>query len=116
MASPIERTLRLLRREGYRAAVVERWNPHARVRVDLFGCIDVIAVGHGVTVGVQATTASNMAARVTKILTDPDVAPAALAWLQAGNIMQVVGWRKRGRFWEATVRQITLAELEDGAR
>jgi hypothetical protein len=35
--SPTQRSLAHLRRLGYQARVVERWNPFARVRQDLFG-------------------------------------------------------------------------------
>lgn len=65
--SPTQRTLAELRKRGYRAQVVERWNPFARIRQDLFGVIDVVAVGNGETVGVQATSLSNVSARVRKI-------------------------------------------------
>ena len=43
-SSPTQRSLKLLRDEGYTAQVVERWNPHARVRQDLFGVIDTAAM------------------------------------------------------------------------
>ena len=67
MSSPTQRTLAHLRAAGYPLVqVVERWNPYARVRQDLFGIIDVVAVGADI-VGVQATSASNVSARVAKI-------------------------------------------------
>jgi hypothetical protein len=59
--------LQLLRREGYLAAVAEKWNPHSRSRADLFGFADVLAVRAGAPVlAVQATSASNHSARVRK--------------------------------------------------
>ena len=42
--TPTQRTLAECRRRGWTAAVVEKWNPHARIRQDLFGCIDILAV------------------------------------------------------------------------
>ena len=65
--SPVQRTLKLLRKRGYMAAVVERWNAFARIRQDLFGVIDVLAVGNGQTVAVQTTSSSNVASRVAKL-------------------------------------------------
>jgi hypothetical protein len=62
--SPTQQTLALFRGRGYVAAVVERWNHHARIRQDLFGCLDVVAVGNGETVGVQACAYSDIAKRV----------------------------------------------------
>ena len=83
--------------------VVERWNPHARVRQDLYGCIDVLAVGPDI-VGVQATSGSNVAARVRK-LTD---SPALPVLRKAGVRVLVHGWRKAasGRW---TLREVDLS-------
>jgi hypothetical protein len=65
--------LELLRREGYVAQVTERWNAFARVRQDLFRCIDVLAIhpDQQGALGVQATTRANQAARLTKALAQP---------------------------------------------
>jgi hypothetical protein len=98
--TPAARTLAKLRGDGYRCAVVERWNPHARIRQDLFGCIDILAVRDGETLGVQTTSGSNVAARVRK-LADAD----ALADMRrAGWRVEVHGWRKgsNGR-WQCRI-------------
>lgn len=47
MSSPTQRTLAALRKLGYLAAVVEKWNHGAHIRQDLFGFIDVLAIGGG---------------------------------------------------------------------
>ena len=103
MSSPTQRTLAHLRKAGYPLVqVVERWNPHARIRQDLFGIIDVVAVGDDI-VGVQTTSASNVSARVAKI-TDSD---ALRVLRKAGIRVLVHGWRKvRGRW---TVREVDLS-------
>ena len=88
--SPTTRTLALLRKDGWTAAVVEKWNPHARIRQDLFGIIDVLAVRDGDTLGVQCTSASNVSSRVQKI-TDSDALPRLR---EAGWLVVVHGWRK----------------------
>jgi hypothetical protein len=95
VSSPTQRSLAHLRRAGYPLVqVVERWNPHARIRQDLYGCIDVLAVGDEI-VAVQATSGSNVAARVRK-LTD---SPALPVLRKAGIRVLVHGWRKvRGRW------------------
>jgi hypothetical protein len=98
--SPTARTLALLRSRGYRAAVVEHWNPYAKIRQDLFGCLDIVAVGLGRTLGVQTTSGSNVAARVAKLQN----AEAVPELLNAGWLLLVVGWRKavNGRWtWRA---------------
>ena len=100
--SPTQRSLAFLRAAGYRAAVVEHWNPFAGIRQDLFGIIDIVAVGGGRTKGVQTTTSTNLSSRVKKI-----EASEALADLQhAGWGIEVHGWRrptKRRRQWTVTV-------------
>lgn len=107
-SSPTQRTLALLRAEGWTAQVVERWNTFAGIRQDLFRCIDVIAVkaGEGV-LGVQATSGSNVSARVAKI----QELDEAQAWLEAPARLEVWGWAKQGprgerKVW--TVRKVVL--------
>ena len=103
-SSPTARSLKVMRDRGYRAEVVERFNRFAKIRQDLFGVIDIVCVGNGETVGVQATSGSNVASRITKI-EDSD----ALADLRDANWRIVVhGWRKnvKGR-WE--LREVDIS-------
>lgn len=88
--SPTQRTLAELRKRGYMAAVVERWNQFAGIRQDLFGLIDVLAVGNGETVGVQCTSGDHVADRVQKIADSDKVAVLR----KAGWKIVVHGWRK----------------------
>lgn len=95
--SPTQRSLAELRKRGYPLVqVVEKWNPHAKVRQDLFGVVDVLAVGEDI-VAVQATSGSNVASRVQKIA-DSEATPHLR---KAGIRILVHGWRKnaKGR-WE----------------
>lgn len=106
--SPTQRTLAELRKRGQTAQVVERWNPHARVRVDLFGVIDIVALGTYI-LGIQACAGASHAARVTKILAEP----RARQWLQAGARLECWSWSKRGargkaKRWTLRVEAITL--------
>jgi hypothetical protein len=96
MASPTELTLRKWRKAGYLCAVVEKWNPHVKVRQDLFGCIDVLAVGEGGTVGIQSTSDSNLSSRVRKIEDMPETVEALR---NAGWRILVEGWKKPKHRW-----------------
>ena len=109
--SPTERTLRELRRRGFLAAVVEKWNAFSSVRVDLFGFADVIAVkpGEGVLL-VQTTSTGNVSARIRKMLPIESV----LICLQAGVAVQVWGWAKRGP--RGKVKRWTLSVTVLGVR
>jgi hypothetical protein len=112
--SPTSRTLRYLRKAGAVPAVVERWNPGARVRQDLYRFIDVVALEPGKPglLAVQTTSGSNMAARLTKIAREGNAA----LWLACGNRVVVHGWAKRGprgrrKVWELREVQITATDL-----
>lgn len=77
--SPTQRSLRYLREQGYLPAVVEKWNPHAHVRQDLFGFVDIVAVRRDETLAVQACSGAggDPARRVRKIAEHPNVGEAA---------------------------------------
>lgn len=94
--SPTQRTLAEMRKRGYLCEVVERWNPHARVRNDLYGFIDVLCIADTETIGVQATSGSNVSARVKKIADAENTARVR----SAGWRILVQGWtkQKNGRY------------------
>lgn len=96
MTSPTQRSLKHLRDLGYPLVqVVERWNPYAKVRQDLFGIIDVLAVSDNSIVAVQTTSGSNVSARITKMRES-----VALPILKKAGILVVVhGWRKLKGRW-----------------
>lgn len=97
--SPTQLTLRYLRDNGWPIVeVVERWNPHARIRQDLFGFVDVLAIGPQGTLAVQTTSASNAPARVNKITSD-ELHPALSAAREAGWAIHVHGWQKKKNRW-----------------
>jgi hypothetical protein len=120
---PTQRTLEKLKEDGYTATVAEYWQPSqaARevvaaaqsgsgmrlrkaveslekwgpgVRRDLFGFVDVLAVGKVLPLGVQCTTAANVSARVNKILTE--CREDAAAWLVSAQL-EVWGWHTEKR-------------------
>jgi len=112
--SPTQRSLKWLRQRGFTAAITEHWNPHARLRQDLFGFVDIVALCSvfGI-VAVQTTSGPNMAARISKIR---DL-PAAKEWLEAGGTIIVHGWRKVGargkrKLWECREVRLMLVDGE----
>ena len=91
-SSPTRRTLAHLRKAGYPLVqVVEKWNPHAGVRQDLFGIIDVLAVGPRGVLAVQCTSGAHVASRLAKIR-ESEALPVLKS---AGFDVRVHGWRKR---------------------
>ena len=95
-SSPTARTLERLRRDGYLSQVVERWNPHARIRQDLFGVIDVIGINDNETIGVQATTMSGRSSHIKKMMDST----AAVTWTAGPNRqLELWCWRKLKNRW-----------------
>jgi len=90
--TPTARSLAHLKTLGYQAKVVEKWNPFAKIRHDLFGA-DVLAlkVGEPVLV-IQATSGANHAARRIKL----DASGFITLWTGAGAILEIWSWKKTG--------------------
>jgi carbonic anhydrase len=112
--SPTQRSLAALRAADWLCAAVEHWNPHAMRRVDLYGFVDILAVKPGMTLAVQTTTASNVAARVAKIRESPHLARV----LAAGWRVEVHGWArptKTIRTWRQRVVPILAGRERDGS-
>lgn len=109
--SPTARSLERLRAEGFIAEVVEKTIPRCFIKKDFIGCIDIIAFkpGEG-TVGVQATSGSNHAARRTKAIAIPELK----TWLDTGNHFEVWSWSKpkTGRKWELRRERITFTAAD----
>lgn len=104
MTSPTQRSKALLESQGYKVWIVEHWNSFARIRVDMWGFLDLVAIKPGETVGVQTTSYSNLSARVKKIAEHENVD----AVREAGWRILCHGWKKnaKGR-WEVVVRDVS---------
>lgn len=90
MKSPTQRSLEWLRKQGYTCAIVEKWNMHAKIRQDLFGIGDVLAIKRDETLLVQSTS-SGVSERVKKI-TEHENTPRIR---EAGWRIHIHGWTKR---------------------
>ena len=93
--SPTQRSLEYLREQGYHCEVVEKWNPWKRVRQDLWGWCDILAIRRDEVLAVQVT-AAGVAARIKKIQESDTI----LRVREAGIRVEVHGWTKRanGRY------------------
>ena len=107
MASPTQRSLEKLRKEGYTVQVVEHYNAFSRRRIDLYNVIDIVGIlpGKVGVLGIQATSRGNVNARIQKSLAEPKLK----VWLQAKNEFEVWGWGKLKRGWVLSVAQFILA-------
>ena len=100
--SPTQRSLALLREQGYKPWIVEHWNHFARKRQDLYGCIDILAIGNGETIAIQTTSRSNVAARHKKIVENEYY----LEMVRSGWKVQVHGWGKLKDGWQVKIIEL----------
>lgn len=104
--SPTQLTLKRLKETGKYPLVqiVERWNPFARVRQDLFGIIDLLAIDeNGYVTAIQVTSKSNMRARIRKI----EESEALPHLRRAYWTILVEGWYREGRRWKSKITDIS---------
>jgi hypothetical protein len=106
--SPTQRALEIARGHGYQAAVTEHWNPHARIRQDLFGFCDILAVAPSETLAIQATSANMVSERIKKLLGEEDVALRVWDCLRAGWRVEVWGLRKEADRFGSKLKARTL--------
>jgi hypothetical protein len=83
-------------------ATVEYYNAYTRRKHDLFGCIDLLAIGNGETLAIQVTSKSNMSARIKKI----EDSAALPEMLRSGWRILVHGW------WKNKSNRYELKEFE----
>ena len=89
MTSPTQRTLKMLREQGRICAIVEKWNPYAGHRQDVWGWMDILCIDpeQGI-VGVQSCGQSFSEHR-EKML-ENEILPE---WLKHAKV-ELIGWRK----------------------
>ena len=110
--TPTQRTLKALRARGLTCAIVERWNPHVRIRQDLYGWIDILAIGpEAGIIGVQST-GQDFAGHLRKLRGER--VEKVREWLAAGGKAELWGWRKlkvkrggKAMVWRPRVLEIT---------
>ena len=92
--SPLSRTLAWAKAQGWKTWIAERYIAAIRLKQDLYGLFDATALRPGTPgiTGLQATTSSNVAAHLDKMLAN-DILPL---WLECGNGAILIGWSKRG--------------------
>lgn len=106
--SPTQRTIAELKKLGYTVAIVERWNPYARIRQDLFGFIDILGIKPGEILAIQATDHTSHSKRRIKSLAHKNFP----IWIAAGGKFEIWSFRKAGprgkrKIW--TVRKESLS-------
>lgn len=115
-AKALERSMKVLRKEGYIVGKTEHWNsfvpPHG-IRQDLFGFIDALALPYplpGWTFPITAVQCVNthLPEHITKIQQNE----AAQRWLALGQRIVIHHWRQRSKdkvkFWDLECIEVKL--------
>lgn len=112
--TPTQAAIKYLKGLGYAVGIVEHWNSWAKIRQDLFGFIDLIAVSpSGVVLYAQVTSASNMSARIKKIKSITNGVPQALANLNGPTTrLLVMGYKKRNKAKNKPA-EILITDMKD---
>ncbi len=98
------RTVHRLRDEGWcLVEVVEHYNTFTKRRHDLFGIIDVLAVGDKGILMVQVTSRSNMSSRIKKIADSESIS----CLRDADIIINVEGWDKYKGRWRSKIIDVS---------
>lgn len=103
--TPTKLTLKRLRADGWPlVGITEHWmpNPSPGHRSDLFGFVDILALGPDLTLAIQATSWGNVSHRLRKLRTERAGEVAAV--LAAGWEVEVWGWRKVNSRWRLARR------------
>mgnify|MGYP003147672179 CR=1 FL=1 len=124
MGSPTQRSLQLMRSEGYISCVVERYIAPIKQRKDFLGFIDILCLrpDEKGMVGIQSTSGTNFRSRLKKALQLDTLD----LFINNGNIFEVHGWAKKGprnkrktwqcrrlRIDENNLRQIRSDEMDN---
>lgn len=109
--SPNARSKALLETEGYLAYIAQMRVTRLVTR-DLFGILDLVAIREGETLGVQATSSSNHAARRRKVR-ESEALPALL---RANWRIEIHSWKKSAGRWKCRRELIEKPAHLDGRR
>ncbi len=125
--TPTARTKQWLQKQGWLVGITEKWNPHAKIRQDLFGFADLVAIpvelnfadkftssynyetGKKLPVFIQVTSGSNHAARRDKLLENENVRKV----LSCYALVAIISWSKKGardkrKIWTPRVEWLEL--------
>ena len=86
----------LFESRGYKCEVVESYNSFTKRKKDMFGILDMVAIGNEETLVIQMTSKSNMSSRIKKI----QESDYFVELLRSKWRIIVIGWFKKpnGRY------------------
>jgi len=95
VTSPTQLTLKECKKRGWTAFICEKWNPHAKRRIDAFGFGDLLVIDPETKriILIQTTTSGHLPDRMRKAAK----IEAFETWLIAGGHVAFWGWSKKKR-------------------
>lgn len=112
MDSPLQRTLKMLRDAGWTVGITEHFNPHVRIRQDLFGFADAIAFRKGFPVLALNAMHLKHSSEHDKLRENE----ALRKWIEAGHRFALYQWHQVGprgkrKLWKVFVQEWKLDDM-----
>ena len=107
------RSMKAMRDAGYLTGSTEHFNPHIKIRKDLFGFIDFQAIKPGEPIIAVQVCWKDWPKHIVSVAFNP----AARVWLQAGGRIVIHSWALRGKRgarkkWELDVTRMEIIKGE----
>jgi len=119
VSSPFVKAKARLEALGYTVGKTEHWNHFAKIRQDLFGCVDAVCMRpFSPLLAVQVTDITSVSKRMAKAHT------IAMEWISTGNQFWVMGYTPKskkpprimvmmsGGKWAAREEALTVEEMK----
>jgi len=117
--TPIQRTKALLKEQGIRCEVVEKFNPYAGpygIKQDFMGIIDILAMDKERGVVAYQVCGTDFAPHVHKLFAN---AQDCIDWLSCpGTFLYIIGWRKllkkrggKAKVWTPRIQEFKLEDF-----
>lgn len=107
-----ERSLKRCREAGYVTGLTEHFNPFVKIRQDLYGFIDFVAMKPGKPLLAVQVCNTHAPEHIVKVCTHPN----AKIWLQTGNRIVIHSWVEHSKSgkktWELDLTRIELVKEE----
>lgn len=101
--SPMQRSLKKLRDEGYHCEITEHFS--RGLKHDLWGFCDILAIKENEVLAVQTTSAANKSARIKKITESEKIAYVRKAGIRV--VVHAWGLKKKTGKWESNEEDLS---------
>ena len=122
MSIPTQRTLAALRDRGVLCDITERYirfgGSPLGIRKDFLGFGDIVGIEPGKRGALAVQSCGSSYSSHLKTILDSECSENVIKWLEAGNRLELWGWRRvkvhrggKAKRWKPRVREITLEDF-----